>query len=236
MKHQIHPSLVPLAVPIAGLTPDPRNARLHNERNIVSVMDSYREHGQRKPIVVQKKTDAGLEMVVRAGNGQLEAAKRLGWTHLAVTLVDEEDKKAIAFALRDNRTGDLAEWNYEVIAMEMAAYEHDGQDFTQFGWTSDELAPLRETTWFQDAKGSLEEHSRSFPGSSEGGGKGATIVTVRGEDEADLQKVATLMREKFREKQMNLGRIVGRLARHYMATMTHSAAESAPSGETSSDE
>lgn len=228
--HKIHTSITSLAVPIEGLTPDPRNARLHNERNLREVMTSYQEHGQRKPIVVQRRADNGTAMVVRAGNGQMEAARRLGWTHIAAVIVDENDRDAIRFALRDNRTADLAEWDYEVIATELAAFEHDGADFTEMGWTSEELAPLRETTWFADAKGSLEEHQRTPRGDGDPG-DGVTVVTVRAEDEADLQRVATIMREKFKEKGLNLGRVVGRLARHYLATMTHSATEQSGGGE-----
>lgn len=226
---KIHPSLQALAVPIAGLTPDPKNARLHNERNIAEVMASYQEHGQRKTIVVQRRADDGKEMVVRAGNGQLEAAKRLGWTHIAVVVVDENDRNAIRFALRDNRTAELAEWDYEVIAYEAAQFEHAGMDFTELGWSEEEMVPIRETTWFADAKGNLEDHSRTF--GNTGTQQGVTVVTVRAEDEADLHRAATIMREKFREKQMHIGRIVGRLARHYLATMTHSAAEPGPDDE-----
>jgi hypothetical protein len=157
----IHPQLRHLAVDIATLAPDPRNARLHDERNIREVMRSYEAHGQRKTIVVQRRADDGTEMVVRAGNGQVEAARRLGWTRIAAVIVDENDRDAIAFALRDNRTAELAEWDYQVLATEAAQFEHHGGSLTEFGWTEAELVPMRETTWFNDAKGELEEHQRS---------------------------------------------------------------------------
>ena len=147
MKHGIIPSLASMAVEIASLTPDPRNARLHDERNIKSVMASYREHGQRKPIVVQLKADDGTPMVIRAGNGQTEAAKRLGWTHIAVTVIDESDKEAIAFALRDNRTAELAEWNLEVLGESLRVLESEGVDLADVGWESYEAAPLMAAEW-----------------------------------------------------------------------------------------
>lgn len=147
MKHGIAPELVPMAVSIAQLTPDPRNARLHDDRNIKSVMASYRDHGQRKPIVVQLKSDDGTPLVIRAGNGQTEAAKRLGWTHIAAIVIDEPDAKAIAFALRDNRTAELAEWNLEVLGESMRTLEADGVNLSDVGWEPYEAAPLMAAEW-----------------------------------------------------------------------------------------
>lgn len=219
MKHRIIPSLVPLAVDIAGLTPDPANARLHNERNIREVMASYEEHGQRKPIVLQKKGD---QLIIRAGNGQTEAAKRLGWTHIAAVVVEEGDHAAKKFALRDNRTAELAEWDFEVLAREEALFSKEGDSLVNVGWDEAEVVPLRETTWFADAKGSLEDHQRSF--GQTGTKEGISVITVRAEDEKDLQKAAALMREIAPQGQMHMGRVIGRLARHYLATITHSQA------------
>lgn len=147
MKHGIIPPLAGLAVEIASLKPDPRNARLHDERNVKSVMDSYREHGQRKAIVVQLKADDGTPMVIRAGNGQTEAAKRLGWTHIAAVVIDEHDKEAIAFALRDNRTAELAEWNLEVLGESLRVLQDEGIDTAALGWESYEAAPLMAAEW-----------------------------------------------------------------------------------------
>ena len=47
----IHESLRHLAVPIDSLTPDPVNARLHDERNITTIMGSLKEFGFDQPLV-----------------------------------------------------------------------------------------------------------------------------------------------------------------------------------------
>lgn len=111
MKHQIHSALAALAIEIRDLTPDPRNARQHDERNLAAVVRSLEEHGQVKPIVVQLRSDKGASNVIRAGNATTAAASRLGWTHVAAVVLDVKDKEARAYALRDNRTADLAEWD-----------------------------------------------------------------------------------------------------------------------------
>lgn len=147
MKHRIHPKLVPLAVEIATLTPDPRNARNHDERNVAGIMDSYADSGQRKPIVVQLKADDGTANVIRAGNGQAEAARRLGWTHIAAIVVDEDDRAAIAFAIRDNRTAELAEWNLANLGGSLDYLQGAGVPLESVGWTSAEAEPLIAADW-----------------------------------------------------------------------------------------
>jgi len=147
MKHQIHSSLAHLAVEIATLTPDPRNARAHDERNLKAVMDSLREHGQVKPIVVQRVSDGGKPNVIRAGNASTEAASRLGWTHVAAVILDVPDKEAKAYALRDNRTADLAEWDLPNLGAELRDLQESGVDVSLLGWEAFEYEPLMEAEW-----------------------------------------------------------------------------------------
>lgn len=106
----IHEQLRPLALPLGELVPDPANARKHNDKNLAAIRGSLAQFGQRKPLVVQR-----TGMIIRAGNGTYEAAKSLGWEHLACVLVDEDDVSAVGFAIADNRTAELAEWDEEVL-------------------------------------------------------------------------------------------------------------------------
>jgi DNA modification methylase len=62
--------------------------------------------GQRKPVAANKRTGA-----VEAGNGTLEAARALEWSHLAVVWVDDDPATAAGFSIADNRTSELAEWD-----------------------------------------------------------------------------------------------------------------------------
>ncbi len=94
---------------VKDLSSDPANARKHSDRNIESIMASLRRFGQQKPIVVD------LSNVVRAGNGTLEAAKRLGWETIAVVQSDLTGADMSAYAIADNRTAELAEWDDEIL-------------------------------------------------------------------------------------------------------------------------
>lgn len=99
-----------LAVPIGELQFDPANARLHPEGNVEALKGSLAAYGQCKPVVARK--DSG---VVIAGNGTLKAALALGWQHLAAVYVDMDAATAAGFAIADNRTSDLAEWDKEAL-------------------------------------------------------------------------------------------------------------------------
>jgi hypothetical protein len=52
---------------------------------------------------------------IEAGNGTLQAALALGWSHLAVVYVDDDPTTAAGFTIADNRTAELAEWDREAL-------------------------------------------------------------------------------------------------------------------------
>ena len=113
-------------IKIASLTPDPQNARTHDDTNLKAIEGSLKEFGQRKPIVITQ------DNVIAAGNGTVEAAKRLGWTDIEAVRVpaDWDADRIKAFALADNRTAELASWNTQVLnaqLMELVELDFDVQ-------------------------------------------------------------------------------------------------------------
>lgn len=127
MSSNIAEPLRKLAIAIEELHPDPANARKHNQKNLDAIKASLHAYGQRKPIVVQRQG-----MIVRAGNGTLEAAKALGWTHLAAVVIDEDNATASQFAIADNRTGELAEWDTETLATLLDGMDDETRDLLAF--------------------------------------------------------------------------------------------------------
>ena len=108
---------------------------------------SFAAHGQVKPLVVPRRSDKGLPMVIRAGNASTEVASRMGWTHIAAVILDVGDKEAKAYALRDNRTADLAEWDLPNLGAEMRELKDAGVDMDSLGWAPYEYEPLIEAEW-----------------------------------------------------------------------------------------
>jgi ParB family transcriptional regulator, chromosome partitioning protein len=124
-------------VPINDLTPDPANARKHGERNLSSIIDSLRAFGQQKPIVVDRRG------VVIAGNGTLEAAKRLGWEEIAVVRTELDPTQATAFGIADNRTAELAEWDHDVLVSLLESIQNDDRiNDLATGFTEAEIVAL----------------------------------------------------------------------------------------------
>jgi DNA modification methylase len=120
---RVAPQLEPLLVPIDSLHADPANVRQHGERNLAAIAASLARFGQQKPIVVQRQG-----MVVRAGNGTLLAAQKLGWPQLAANVVDMTDTEATAYAIADNRTSELAEWETGDLVAQLEALRSDDAD------------------------------------------------------------------------------------------------------------
>lgn len=114
-------------VAISRLTEDPANARRHDRRNLDAIVHSLSRFGQTRPLVVSE------ELLVIAGNGTLTAMRELGWTHALVTRVPFESVGAMrAYALADNKTSELAQWNTPVLLETL-------EDLALTGWAIDEL-------------------------------------------------------------------------------------------------
>jgi site-specific DNA-methyltransferase (adenine-specific) len=117
-------------IKISSLTPDPTNARRHDSRNLDSIKGSLKLFGQRKPIVV-----TGSNVIV-AGNGTVEAAKDLGWSEILIvrTPIDWTPEQVKAYALADNRTAELAEWDAKILADQLVELDAVGWDVAEFGF------------------------------------------------------------------------------------------------------
>jgi DNA modification methylase len=104
----IQNDLLQLAHSITELKLLPGNPR---RGDIEAVKRSLEAFGQRKPIVVRR-----TDNVVIAGNHTLQAAQALGWDEIAVVWVDDDEVTSKAFALADNRTAELGDYDEEALA------------------------------------------------------------------------------------------------------------------------
>ncbi|HEY7821881.1 MAG TPA: ParB/Srx family N-terminal domain-containing protein [Acidimicrobiia bacterium] len=147
---------------IDSLRPDSRNARKHGARNLATIRASLEQFGQRRAAVVRS------DGTVLAGNGMLEAARSIGWTELSVTVVPDEwsDEEARAYALADNRTGELAEWDVAVLDDHITELQVAGLDVDALGFDADSLSGLvgakpGDDDW-KDAFGATDKDASDF--------------------------------------------------------------------------
>lgn len=92
-------------IQIDELVHDPQNPRAHPTANIEAIRGSLNALGQRRPIIIDENNR------ILAGNGVVMAARQLGWNSVSAVRfndMDEADKQR--FAIADNRTSELSEW------------------------------------------------------------------------------------------------------------------------------
>lgn len=119
---------------LESLTPDPKNVRLHPENNLDAIARSLAAFGQLKPIVV------GRDGVIVAGNGTWEAARRLGWKEVQAVRVDLTPEQARAFSVADNRTSELAAWDFSGLGELLHEVQlADGELLGVVGWSAEEI-------------------------------------------------------------------------------------------------
>lgn len=123
-----------LMFPIAKLRPDPRNLRTHDERNVEAIKASLKKWGWRGVIVARKK-----DRVVIAGNARLQAAKELGMKQAPVLFVTDTEADGRRYAISDNRTAELATWDAEKLAEQIAGM---GDDVEFSGFADDEIEAM----------------------------------------------------------------------------------------------
>lgn len=136
--HQIHPDLIGLAVPISELHALPGNPR---QGNVNAIAASLRQFGQVKPFIV--KTEEDGSRVVLAGNHGLQAAKQLGWTHVAVVEFDGDETESISFSLMDNRTSELGGTDPELLSERLhEVLDYYPEMFDAAGWDDFAVAAI----------------------------------------------------------------------------------------------
>ncbi len=123
-------------LPLGQIIPYARNPR-HNEKAVATVAASIAEFGWRQPIVVNEA------MVVLAGHTRLAAAQQLGFetapVHVAKGL---SEAQARAFRIMDNRSGENAEWDNDLLGLELGDLQAADFDLDLTGFTDDELNNL----------------------------------------------------------------------------------------------
>lgn len=147
-------------VSVSQLVFDPANVRKHNAKNLEAIKGSLAKFGQQKPIVVDANN------VVIAGNGTLEAAKSLGWEKIDIHRTHLTGAEAIAFALADNRTAELAEWDKEGLGSHLQGLREDGWELMDLGFDISDLESFGLgslpdfTPGSEDDQGQLDENKK----------------------------------------------------------------------------
>lgn len=121
----------------------PKNPRIHDERNLQTIMGSLDEFEQLAPLVVW-----GPQNYVIVGNGRLEASKRLGKKEIDIVRADHlSEEQALAYMVADNKTTDLSKFDFEAVADIFKGLEKKDFDLSKTGFADFETEPLLEGSW-----------------------------------------------------------------------------------------
>ena len=121
---------------ITDIIPYDKNPRL-NDGAVEAVANSIKEFGWRAPIVVDK------DMVIICGHTRLKAAIQLGLEEVPVHIADNLTPEQVqAYRIADNKTGEIAEWDYSLLPVELKELQDSDFDLSLLGFDADELDKL----------------------------------------------------------------------------------------------
>jgi len=186
-------------VSLASLKSDPGNVRQHSAANLAAIARSLERFGQQKPIVVDS------DNVVRAGNGTLEAARGLGWTEIEAVVTDLSDKELLAYSVADNKTSELANWDYEGVAEVLQELSDNKALLEATGFSDYEIEPLLAASWDPTSEPMDAENLKARP-----------VALTQGQREVFEQAVANVRRTED-DPSISEGRVIELLAADYLA-------------------
>lgn len=120
-----------------------------NDSAVDKVANSIREFGFKVPIVVDS------ENVIVAGHTRLKAAEQLGLKTVPVIVADDLTEDQIkAFRLADNKTGEIAGWDFTRLEEEL-----DGLtiEMTQFGFDESSIDMEQIDSFFEETEQTEKE-------------------------------------------------------------------------------
>jgi hypothetical protein len=121
---------------ISSITPYEQNPRRNSEA-VENVAQSLKQFGWQQPIVVD------TDRVIIAGHTRLMAAQKLGMDTVPVHIAENiTPGQARAYRLADNKTGEAAIWDNELLKLELEGLTADGVDLSLTGFNDAELAAV----------------------------------------------------------------------------------------------
>jgi len=121
---------------LESIRPYENNPRL-NEGAVEAVVASIREFGFRQPIVIDEHG------VIIAGHTRYKAAQQLGLKKIPVHVArDLPPEKVKAYRIADNRSGEIAEWDYDLLPIELSELQEMDYDLSLLGFDEDSIAKM----------------------------------------------------------------------------------------------
>jgi DNA modification methylase len=112
-------------LPVASLRPDPKNARLHADKQIRQIARSIETFGFNVPVLV----DANSQII--AGHGRVMACELLGIAQVPVIRLEHlSEQQRQAFMIADNRLTENSEWDNRLLGEQLKILSEAELDFS----------------------------------------------------------------------------------------------------------
>lgn len=140
-----------VTISLDKIKPYERNPR-KNDEAVAAVMESIKQCTYVAPIIVDENN------VILAGHTRYKALKKLGKTEAEIIvksgLSDEQKRK---YRLLDNKTGEIAGWDFVALEEELENLDFEGYDFGFFESSFEDVENL-----FEDAQSKKTEKDKSI--------------------------------------------------------------------------
>ena len=121
----------------ANLIPYARNSRTHSDAQVAKLAASIKEFGFLNPVIVDG------EKGIIAGHGRILAAQKLGLEAVPTIEADHlSEAQRRAYVIADNRLALDADWDDELLRIELGDLDAEGFDLSLTGFDIDEIANL----------------------------------------------------------------------------------------------
>jgi hypothetical protein len=107
-----------------SLKPDPRNPRVHSDKQVRQIAQSIESFGFNVPLLIDDQQQ------VIAGHGRLLAARKMGWDKVpAIKLSHLTESQRMAFLIADNRLTENSSWDERMLGEQLKILSELKLDF-----------------------------------------------------------------------------------------------------------
>lgn len=135
-----------------------RNPR-KNDEAVATVAKSIEKYGFRNPLIIDSNGK------IYCGNTRFKAAKKLGLTECPCIVADDLTEQQIReYALIDNKSNEIADWDFDLLSEELADLDLDDFDLdwgfpSEVEYGGEQYEPNK---FDDDLTDKYEEHSQEF--------------------------------------------------------------------------
>lgn len=119
-------------IEVSKLRPWEDNPR-RNDHAVEAVAESIRSFGFNVPILCDKN------LLIVAGHTRWKAAQKLGMLNVPVIIVEIDDAKRRAFAIADNKTAEIAEWDFPKLKEVLDKLRSEDIEIKSLGFSDEEI-------------------------------------------------------------------------------------------------